>query len=441
MGSKAELSKYQPVRLHGLVGAAHLNDLVGYVTENEAAGDRWPVKFTTGKVVSAKPKNLVDATGVPGKSESNHFVVNGKLLEFKYANEKDYVCYSFSGETRQPGIKTFLETDWNAPRGATGRPPLVSVIFAEVSPDDREVKGFKPGKTLLKTRINSLGPMGAVGYVIGYAQFPTHFTDDDWASFLSQWLEHIRVAPFSVTKVDTIIFKNHKYVCDKAGVNAGFGEQSEPKSSYRITQKDTVQKKMNGPARSRSSGRQDKAIIVSLNDIQKIKDMSTIETPQEAYAKKMAALEEREKVQKKAMERKKKILSLEEVRKSNRIMSDMEKEEIVNRNGCLQRAHDLLAEQQDAVKEMNQMVNYAKTVTIRDAQLQEKQYIMQERKEEEAQAALVMEIERLKACKMYEEREKQRKEDQRRGAQVIVLQIKENQSRRQREEAHRAQER
>jgi len=52
-----------------------------------------------------------------------------------------------------------------------------------------------------------------------------------------------------------------------------------------------------------------------------------------------------------------------------------------------------------------------------------------------------MEIERLKALQMYEEREKSRLEDQRRGAVVIIEQIKDRQSQRMREEESRDQER
>merc|ERR1719456_1648492 len=84
---------------------------------------------------------------------------------------------------------------------------------------------------------------------------------------------------------------------------------------------------------------------------------------------------------------------------------------------------------------------YSKIVTIRDAQIQEKRYIQQEKEEEERQLDMMMEIERLKALKMYEEREKKRVTDQRRGAQVIIEQIKDRQAQRMKEEEHRDQER
>merc|ERR1719161_3272618 len=90
---------------------------------------------------------------------------------------------------------------------------------------------------------------------------------------------------------------------------------------------------------------------------------------------------------------------------------------------------------------MNQMMLYSKIVTIRDAQIQEKRYVQQEKEEEERELDMMMEIERLKGLKMYEEREKARIDDQRRGSQVIIEQIKDRQSQRMREEEQRDQER
>merc|ERR1719401_3108291 len=90
---------------------------------------------------------------------------------------------------------------------------------------------------------------------------------------------------------------------------------------------------------------------------------------------------------------------------------------------------------------MNQMMLYSKVVTIRDAQIQEKRNVQAEKEEEERQLDAMMEIERLKALKMYEVREKERLADQRRGAGVIIEQIKDRQALRMKEEEHRDQER
>merc|ERR1719163_2766354 len=64
-----------------------------------------------------------------------------------------------------------------------------------------------------------------------------------------------------------------------------------------------------------------------------------------------------------------------------------------------------------------------------------------EKEEEERCLDAMMEIERLKALKMYEEREKERLMDQRRGAKVIIEQIKDRQAQRMRMEEQRDQER
>merc|ERR1719408_78544 len=123
------------------------------------------------------------------------------------------------------------------------------------------------------------------------------------------------------------------------------------------------------------------------------------------------------------------------------MLTEFDKEERAQRNGVLEKAKQKLDEEMDDVKHMNQMMLYSKIVTIRDAQIQEKRYIQQEKEEEEQQLDMMMEIERLKALKMYEEREKKRVVDQRRGAQVIVEQIKDRQAMRTREEETRDQER
>merc|ERR1719158_458647 len=110
-------------------------------------------------------------------------------------------------------------------------------------------------------------------------------------------------------------------------------------------------------------------------------------------------------------------------------------------NSVLEKAKQMMDEEMDDVKHMNQMMLYSKVVTIRDAQIQEKRAVQGEREEEERQLDMMMEIERLKALKMYEEREKARLDDQRRGSQVIVEQIKDRQAQRMREEEARDQER
>lgn len=65
----------------------------------------------------------------------------------------------------------------------------------------------------------------------------------------------------------------------------------------------------------------------------------------------------------------------------------------------------------DDVKEMNKMVMYAKCVTIRDKQLLEREDNREDAKIGEKRKDLMMEIERLKKIKYFEEMERRKKEE------------------------------
>merc|ERR1719291_1516371 len=132
----------------------------------------------------------------------------------------------------------------------------------------------------------------------------------------------------------------------------------------------------------------------------------------------------------KSAARKDKIRQMEEERKKDMLISNAAAKDKTSSqaNSVLRKAKQMLDEEMDDVKHMNQMMLYSKIVTIRDAQIQEKRGVQAEKEEEERQLDMMMEIERLKALQMYEEREKSRLEDQRRGAGVIIEQIKDRQA-------------
>eukprot|EP00993_Chasmostoma_nieuportense_P000168 NODE_1153_length_1630_cov_41.399867_g1085_i0.p1 GENE.NODE_1153_length_1630_cov_41.399867_g1085_i0~~NODE_1153_length_1630_cov_41.399867_g1085_i0.p1 ORF type:complete len:490 (-),score=190.06 NODE_1153_length_1630_cov_41.399867_g1085_i0:69-1538(-) len=96
----------------------------------------------------------------------------------------------------------------------------------------------------------------------------------------------------------------------------------------------------------------------------------------------------------------------------------------------IKRSRRMMDEESDEVKFMNKVVLYSKCVTIRDAQIEEKQAISSEKKEEQKRLDMMMEMERLKALKMYEEREQKRIEDRRKGAAVIRAQMEEREQER-----------
>jgi len=216
----------------------------------------------------------------------------------------------------------------------------------------------------------------------------------------------------------------------------------QPDEDIIIVGKDTVQvrKRITTQGQGGGAEKQDAAKI-SASELMRIRDNGTLVSKEEELERKARQMEAYEERMQKSRVRKEKMMQMEEERKKNALLSDFETDERAQRNGVLEKAKNKLDEEMDDVKHMNQMMLYSKVVTIRDAQIQEKRYVQQEKEEEERQLDMMMEIERLKALKMYEEREKTKAEDQRRGASVIVEQIKDRQAVRMREEEHRDQER
>ena len=80
-------------------------------------------------------------------------------------------------------------------------------------------------------------------------------------------------------------------------------------------------------------------------------------------------------------------------------------------------------DQLDDVKQMNKMVFYAQVVTVRDKQLEEAKILEQEYLAEQKKLDMMMEIERLKWLQAEEQKDIERKEKARRGAEEIIDQI------------------
>jgi len=207
-----------------------------------------------------------------------------------------------------------------------------------------------------------------------------------------------------------------------------------------ITGKDTVQVRYKNN-RSAGAGGKAEAVVIPASELNRLRDNATLLSKAEQDEMKKRAEEAYNERMKRSQLRKEKMLQMEEERKKNALLADNDKEGGRAKSGVLERAKQMLDEDMDDVKHMNQMMLYSKIVTIRDAQIQEKRSVQAEKEEEERQLDMMMEIERLKALQMYEEREKSRLEDQRRGAVVIIEQIKDRQAQRMREEESRDQER
>jgi len=209
-----------------------------------------------------------------------------------------------------------------------------------------------------------------------------------------------------------------------------------------IVGKDTVQIRRKYDRKIGGGAAQQEAVVIGASELNRLRDNAKLLSREEELELRKRQEAERDERMQKSIARKERIKMLEEERKKNALLSnDGDKESRAQKNSVLERAKQMLDEDMDDVKHMNQMMLYGKVVTIRDAQIQEKRNVQAEKEEEERHLDAMMEIERLKALRMYEVREKERLESQRSGAKVIIEQIKDRQAQRMREEEQRDQER
>lgn len=188
-------------------------------------------------------------------------------------------------------------------------------------------------------------------------------------------------------------------------------------------------------------GATEAVVTLRKQDLDRMLKNSPIMTAEDVAAAKKAADAKREQAQAVSKARKERMIKLEEEARKQAPPTETALLKQKQDLSTLSRAQHLLQEEKDDVKRMNQMMLYSKCVTIRDAQIEEKRQMMQEAEEENRKQDLMMEIERLKALEEYELRERQRLEEQRKGAKVLEEQIAEREKERIRQEELRDQER
>jgi len=175
------------------------------------------------------------------------------------------------------------------------------------------------------------------------------------------------------------------------------------------------------------------SVVITQEEMERIRRAARAETLNQAESRRREEQEQRAAAQARAKERKEKMLAREATRKANLQKSDLEIEDEEQATMLNSNAEQAKLEQTDAVKQMNQMTLYAKCVTIRDAQLLEKQMIIKDQQEQEREFERRIEEERSKALRLAEEREEQKKQERLRGAQIIQTQIRQREQERIRE--------
>ncbi|KAF5405272.1 Coiled-coil domain-containing protein 19 mitochondrial [Paragonimus heterotremus] len=113
-------------------------------------------------------------------------------------------------------------------------------------------------------------------------------------------------------------------------------------------------------------------------------------------------------------------------RHKNAKLTDLEEEARKQAEVLLQKALEQRQDQEDEIRELNELILNAKIQAIRDEQILEKQQIKKEMSEEELRLDNMMELARQDAIRIQEEIDKKRHEQEMLGACQVLNQIQQN---------------
>ncbi|XP_065056282.1 cilia- and flagella-associated protein 45-like [Rhopilema esculentum] len=169
-----------------------------------------------------------------------------------------------------------------------------------------------------------------------------------------------------------------------------------------------------------------RSIILNPMEYNRIKNASKVLTAAEREEQIRMYNQQKQRLLDAGEERKNFMQQMERQRKQNEKLSEIEQEAKEQSQYLLEKAQEQMEEEEDEIKKLNELILNAKCHAIRDAQLIEKVDIKKELLDEEKRLDEMMENDRLKALKEYEEREHKKKEERLRGAGVLKKQIEEN---------------
>jgi len=176
-------------------------------------------------------------------------------------------------------------------------------------------------------------------------------------------------------------------------------------------------------ATSRPDAPQNTVYLLKRRDYERIKRSAVMKSAAALRRERQESKRRKEKEMKVAFERKEEMIRAEDERKKNLPPSELDMVKMKRDETIRQRAKHLMSEQEDDVKLMNQMMQYAQTVAVRDAQRREARELKRVHELEERKLDLQMELERLQKVKMYDEREQLQKKKEREDAVVLQEQI------------------
>ena len=174
------------------------------------------------------------------------------------------------------------------------------------------------------------------------------------------------------------------------------------------------------------------ATILKVSDLKKIKMNSKFKTCNQHYQEDEQRKLDREKFQERARAHQLRLQEFDRNMKRDVNALDVERvrEKEAMQRELQRKLKDFRSEELDEVKRMNQIVNNTKCVAIRDKQLDQKVEQYQMLKNRIKKEDLMMEVARLKSIREQQAKDQKWLNENLKGRQIIVGQIKENQMKR-----------
>ena len=181
-------------------------------------------------------------------------------------------------------------------------------------------------------------------------------------------------------------------------------------------------------------------IVLRRSEISRMKKSSERKSPAQLQREREELKRQRQEEMQSAYDRKMEMIRQEEERKRNLPPSKLDMLKLQENEEIMQRAQILLDEKEEEVKVMNQMMQYAQTVTIRDQQLKEARELRRIRELEEKKVDMQMELDRIRGVNELNERERVRRQKHRDDCKHILVQIAERKKQRERDRELKRQE-
>jgi len=170
-------------------------------------------------------------------------------------------------------------------------------------------------------------------------------------------------------------------------------------------------------------------VRITRGEWERIKASTKIVTDDVRRAEEKARREQKLEAQRDAKAKRDRMAAAEAERIKNLPKSYLQQRKEKEKQQVRVQANRLREESQDDVKAMNAMVQYARTVAVRDNQVREKQLHKRLDKLENMRQGLIMEIDRLKKVKYYYDRQEKIRAQAKDGRKHITQQIKMNEAR------------